>query len=270
MAIVLTKEEDLIFNRTDVCLTFSNKKFELNKAWNGFPSDKNGVAKLSLSKIGQCNLGDSKILFYRGVEGQHFFISFWRQRINNLWEQLRRKSQGNIGLEGNLYEQVRIAYSIPRLISMITVFDGSQINLFPTDLHGAVGTDFYLGSLRIGGEACQQVEQQKRVVISEIDSSDYRWAYVLGKQHMKPMTAPSEFDLSEKVSGIFKFPLPVKVGKYRELEVIDHFDAGIHRIFIYKIIHEHLVQNFNPLGHVHSYYAQWRNDHGLITNYLFR
>lgn len=270
IAIVLTKEEEIIFNRKDVCFTFSYKKCELDIAWNGFPSDKNGVAKLLLSKIDQRNLGDSKIVFYRGTEGQHFFIPFWHQRINNLLEQLRRKPQGNIGLDGNLYEQVRIAYSIPRLISMVTVFDGTLMNLFPTDLHGMVGTSFYLSSLRMGGEACQQVERQRSAVIAEVDSSDYRRAYTLGKQHMKPMTAPSEFDLSEKVSETFKFPLPVKVGKYRELEVIDHFDVGIHRIFIYKIIHEHLTQNFNPLGHIHSYYAQWRNDQGLTTNYLFR
>ena len=270
MAIVLTKAEETIFNRTDVCLSFSNKKFELNKTWNGFPSDKNGAAKLSLSKIDQRNLGDSKIVFYRGGEGQHFFISFWHQRVNNLWEQLRRKPQGNVGLEGNLYEQVRIAYSIPRLISMITVFDGTLMNLFPTDLHGMAGTDFYLGSLRIDGEACQQVEQQKRIVISEVDFSDYRRAYALGKQHMKPMNSPSEFDLNEQVSATFKFPLPANVGKYRELEVIDHLDAGIHRIFIYKIIRDQSVRNFNPLGHIHSYYAQWRNDQGLTTKYLFR
>lgn len=270
MAIVFTKAEEPTFNRTEACLSFSNKKFVQDITWNGFPADKKSVAKLSLIKIDQRNLGDSKIVFYRGMEGQHFFVSPWNRRINSLLERWRRKPMGNVELNSNLYEQVRIAYSIPRLISMITVFDRNLMNLFPTDLHGIAGTDFYLGSLRIGGEACQQVEQYKRIVISEVDSSSYRSAYALGKQHMRPMANPMEFDLSEQVSESFNFPLPAKVGKYRELELVDHFDAGIHRIFIYKIMHEFLVQDFNPLCHVHSYYAQWRNDQGLTTKYLLR
>ena len=173
-------------------------------------------------------------------------------------------------LPGNLYDQVRIAYCIPRLISLITVYDGNRMNLFPTDLHGTIDNDLYLGSLRIGGEACEQVNRLKRIVISEIDKRHFREAYGLGKRHMQPMNDKSSFHLEEAVSANFGFPLPVEVGTYRELEYLDHFDISIHRIFIYRVVNTAEIKKIEPLAHIHRYYAQWRENRKLETHYLFR
>ncbi len=228
------------------------------------------VATLQLKRFQSKFLGDTNILFYQGIDGRHHFISPIYQKVNTFFESLKRKSPDNVDLPGNLYDQVRIAYCIPRLISLITVFDGSRMNLFPTDLHGALDNDFYLGSLRIGGKACGQVDRLRRIVISEIDKGQFRQAYGLGKRHMQPLADRYSFHLEEAVSANFGFPLPAEVGVYRELEYFDHFDVSIHRIFIYKIVNTTAMRNVDPLTHVHRYYAQWRENRKLETHYLFR
>jgi Flavin reductase like domain len=228
------------------------------------------VATLQLKRFQNMSLGETSISFYQGIDGRHHFISPIYQKLNILFESLNHKSSGNVNLPGNLYDQVRIAYCIPRLISLITVFEGSRMNLFPTDLHGVIDNDFYLGSLRIGGEACQQVDRLKKIVISEIDRDQFREAYRLGKRHMQPMTDSSSFHLEKTVSSDFGFPLPTGVGVYRELEYLEHFDVSIHRIFIYRLVNVATVKNINPLVHIHRYYAQWRENRKLETQYLFR
>ncbi|MER3328232.1 MAG: hypothetical protein RIF34_01550, partial [Candidatus Kapaibacterium sp.] len=152
----------------------------------------------------------------------------------------------------------------------ITVAENELMNMFPTDLHGGIDKDHYISSLRIGGEACEQIERIGRIIVSDIDSVFYQSAYDLGKNHMQSMKPLTKFDLSNEYSEVFKFPLPTGVGSYKELEVMETFDIGIHRLFIYNVLRERTVKPISPLFHIHSYYAQWRKNNKLPTDYLFR
>ena len=145
------------------------------------------------------------------------------------------------------------------------------MNMFPTDLHGPAGEKIYVGSLRQGGLANQQVEKYRRLVISEVEPSFYKQAYAFGKNHMKGLQKENEFPLHSMRSKTLQFPLPLGVISYCELKKIDSFDDGIHRIHVYEVIHRQMVQNEKPfLTHIHQYYAQWRVDHGLPTPMLLR
>jgi hypothetical protein len=270
MALIFDGNEGIGLPEDEICLHFHQEEFRINSTWKGFATDRACVGRLVLEPITSKLLDGQKVLFYRGIIGKHAFISPIHQRINAYREQFRKKPAGNVQLASNLYDQVRIAYSIPRVISLITVFDGQFMNLFPTDLHGAIGENFYAGSLRIGGEACNQVAEHRKIVISEIEVSQFRQAYALGKQHMKPMSSPANFNLNQEFSIMFKYPLPWGVLRYRELEVVDHVDVGIHRIFIYKTIHTQAMKDSNTLAHIHHFYAQWRASKKLRTDYLLR
>jgi flavin reductase (DIM6/NTAB) family NADH-FMN oxidoreductase RutF len=184
---------------------------------------------------------------------------------------LYNKKEGNVFLKNNLYKQVQIAYAVPRTISLITVTGSNLYNLFPTDLHGSIGDQFYSVSLRINGKACMQVEAAKRIVVSEMHSDAYKTAYSLGKNHMQELKARDNFPFSELVSAILKFPLPNLVLKYRELELIETFDHGIHKLFLFKIISHHAVSDEKAtLTHIHNVYATWRHNKALPGNYLLR
>lgn len=269
MAIIFD-QSDTMSAINEVVLHFNHGDFYVNDRWNGFESDENSIGRISLKKI-QIKKADNKcIVFYEGKDAWHRFISPVNQKVMAFMERRKNKPEFNIDLNNNLYEQVRIAYAVPRIISLITVFDGKLINIFPTDLHGPLNENFYAGSLRIGGKACQQVEQNKRIVISDIDASQFRESYALGKRHMKDMELPSGFRLNGGVSEKFKVPLPLGVGRYRELEITDYFDAGLHRIFIYKVVYDHIEHQVNTLSHIHRYYAQWRMNRGIETEYIWR
>ena len=229
------------------------------------------LAKLSLKKIGEKRLNNEVVLFFWGKHGTHSFLNPIHQWINRQRERWRKQLPNNINLPGNLFEQVRIAYSIPRVISIVTVSDGSLINMFPTDLHGSVGKGFYASSLRKGGLANEQVEKYHRVVISEVDISFYKQAYSLGKNHMQELKEENRFPTHTEKSKAFNFPLPKDVIHYRELKRIDFLDHGIHRIHLYEVIHEHAVRSGkSTLAHIHQYYAQWRLDQGIQTQLFLR
>jgi len=198
-------------------------------------------------------------------------MSAFHQSMIGLYNRLYNKKTGNVFLRGNLYKQVQIAYSLPRIISLVTVGNGELYNLFPTDLHGPVEDQFYVSSLRYEGKACQQVESIRRIAISKIDCNAYKTVYSLGKNHMQELKPRNEFPFGPNLSGVFQLPLPQAVSQCYELEVMESFKHGIHRFFLYKIISAHRFDS-QPLtlAHIHNVYATWRHNKGLEGNYLLR
>jgi hypothetical protein len=166
---------------------------------------------------------------------------------------------------------VRIAYAIPRVISLISVCKDNLMNLFPTDLHGSVTDNFYTSSLRIGGKANAQVEGAGRIVLSEMHVDYFREVYALGKNHMKEMKSLDNFMLLQQRSAKLALPLPVGMLRYRELEILNSCSVGLHRIHLYKVLSDSLpAEGARTLAHIDHYYMQWRLNHALTSEALFR
>jgi len=238
---------------------------------NDFLKKRDALAWLSLRLIQKQKIDNNEIYYYEGIRGQHHFISFFHQYIIGLNNQVYNKKKENVFLNNDLYKQVQIAYSVPRIISLITVGSGGLYNLFPTDLHGRVNEQYYVSSLRQGGEACKQVENAGRIVISQVHSDVYKTVYGLGKNHMQKLKPKENFFFSGSLSGVFNLPLPKSLLSYRELELAECFEHGIHKLLLYKIISSQAVnKELSTLAHIHNCYATWRYNKGLPGNYLFR
>jgi hypothetical protein len=257
-----------------IAIAYTNEQIDFtaeNVVLNFYSEDHSSkIAQLSLHRLREEKYEGSLVVFYEGTYGKHQLILKHQQFFNSLFLNFTRKSKSNISLDGNLYEQVRIAYSLPRIIGLITVGDHENVNLFPTDLHGEINSSYYASSLRIGGEALKQVEYFKRILISEVDTSIHEVAYGLGKNHMRSLMPLKNFPLSHERSDQLNLPIPLQAGTYRELELIDSWDIGVHRILIYKIISKKKIKSIHTLAHIHQYYAQWRLDHNQKTELLLR
>lgn len=265
------REEKFLDSQEEICLSYVHGEFKPDALWNGFPTARAAVATLMLKRVKEQRLDGHTVYLYEGYRGKHRFIAPVHQIINNFREKFRIRSNNNVKLPGNLFDQVRIAYSVPRKICIMTVSDGTLVNMFPTDLHGPVGKDFYAGSLRIGGNANAQVETLKRVVIADVNASAYLQTYNMGKNHMIDLQNERRFMLHDRRSRIYNFPLPEWALRYRELIHSGTIDRGIHRIHFYKVVHSEELENAGPtLAHIQQYFAQWRMDQGLKTTLYFR
>jgi hypothetical protein len=232
---------------------------------------KDAIALLSLKMIRKQSAGGTVIYYYEGVRGEHRFLSSFHQYMIGLNNRLYNKKTGNIFLHDNLYKQVQIAYSIPRIISLITVSKDSLYNLFPTDLHGPVNEQYYVCSLRHEGKACKQVEATGRIAISQVHCDACKMIYSLGKNHMQELKPKNDLPFGESVSNFSHLPLPQPVLYYRELELMESFDHGIHQLLLFKIVSGKLVKDESAtLAHIHNVYASWRQNKGLSGNYLLR
>lgn len=233
--------------------------------------EKDAIAILDLRKIFQQKVDENIVCFYEGVKGHHHFVSKFHRSVIDLNNRWYGKKPGNVFLNGNLYQQVQIGYSVPRKICLITVGQNNLYNLFPTDLHGQIDGNYYVISLRHEGNACRQVEASGKIVLSEMDANSYKKVYSLGKNHMQPLRERHAFDFSVNHSKNFQLPLPGTAICYKELEVVSSFIAGIHKLILFKIVQEEKVTSKgSTLVHIHNSYATWRKRQGIEGNYLLR
>jgi hypothetical protein len=252
---------------SDIEIVFSQQSHQPNDLF----KKRDALASLSLRLIKKQPIEPNEICYYEGVRGEHHFLSFFHQYIVGLNNVLYNRKKENVFLNNNLYKQVQVAYSVPRVISLITVGSGGLYNLFPTDLHGPVNEQYYISSLRHGGKACKQVEHARKIVISQVHSDVHKAVYALGKNHMQELKPKDNFSFNDSVSNVFGLPLPHSVLNYSELELIESFDHGIHKLLLYKIISRHTIKKeLTTLAHIHNSYATWRHNNGLPGNYLFR
>ena len=249
----------------------NNDAKQMDHAILSFEMNESRIATIILRKIFYRNLGQYGISFYEGERGTHHFLNSFHQTMARLREKFRHRPSENISLSGNLLDQVRIAYSVPRVISIVTICDGNQMNMFPTDLHGPIGNQFYASSLRIGGKANSQVDAYKKIVISEVSIDYYKEAYLQGKNHMMDFRNKDYFSLHSQKSVQYDFSLPTRVQEFAEMKRIDFLDVGIHRIHLYQVDGRNSVdEKKSKLGHIHQFYAQWRQTNSIPTQLFFR
>jgi hypothetical protein len=254
-------------NRDNLDIVLTSKPLHPNE----IAAKKDAIARLSLQRIKTLTGSGEIIEFYKGIKGTHHFVSAFHQFIIQLTNKLYNKTAGNVFLRDNLYTQVQIAYSLPRKICLITVGENNLYNLFPTDLHGQINAEEYIISLRHEGKACSQVENAGKIVLSDMPANAYKMVYALGKNHTKPLRGAPEFDFAPVQSKFFTLPLPKNVLSYKELMLEKAFIHGIHKILLFKIVHEEKLRAIpETLSHVHNCYATWRHNQGISSNFLLR
>jgi hypothetical protein len=267
--------QELKFPADNIEMVFSQQSLSIDQT---LPRSA-ALAFLKLDKV----MRYSSIVFFEGKTAWHHFTNRFHQKIGNVINHYFNRKPGNVFLDNNLYKQVQVAYSIPRKISLITVGKEEFYNLFPTDLHGQPTIDRYIISLRHEGYACRQVMQSGTIVLSEMPAKAYKTVYSLGKNHMQPLKQAGAFPFSPDVSANFQLPLPEGVLAYKELELEHGFNHGIHRIMIFRILHQTSVHSqgtdqdtqsekgeTDSLVHIHNVYATWREKNGFQSNFLLR
>jgi hypothetical protein len=250
---------------------------ELNQNKNLFLSfrsdDKSEVASLEIKFIYEAKLNSTNCMLFEGVKGIHSFTNYFNKLFKSLHYKFTADKKKNIFLAGNLYEQVKVAYSMPRLIYLASVGSNNLYNIFPTDLSGKIDEHNFIMSLRTKGKANSQVELSGKFLIAKMAAESFIEVYNAGRNHMKELADPATLGIKLRNESSTNFNLPVPFGaiQYYELEKIDKFEVGIHTIHFFRILNSVVLGDTRSiLAHIHRDYAEWRLKNSISTNYLFR
>ena len=158
-------------------------------------SKDNIIAKLILEVARKEELGEGTLIIFKGKEGTHKFAPSFQKLLRNFYYKITADKKKNIFLEGNLYDQVKIAYSIPRIIYLISLGKDGFNNKFPTDIRGKINDEYFTISLRTNGKASSQLQSIGKCIVAEMHSDSYKYVYKLGRNHMKNLEEVSSLDI---------------------------------------------------------------------------
>ena len=231
------------------------------------------IASLKLKLVREVSSDSMKCMIFEGVYGAHLFNNIMQKKISSLYHNRHKNKQDNTFLSGNLYEQVKIAYSVPRKIYLAVVGSKSLYNIFPTDLSGAIGENNFIMSLRDGGKSNEQISTLEKCLVATMNVEYFNDVYRAGKNHMKELSPENTFEikLTNEISTFYDLPIPMGTIKYLELQIIESFKIGIHIIYFLRIINSMtLSKSDSVLAHLHRDYCEWRLKNGMESNYLIR
>ncbi|HNS12120.1 MAG TPA: hypothetical protein PKM97_05860 [Bacteroidia bacterium] len=256
MPVTIGLPKSINFDSTEICelLFYTSDKFC-------------GSIKLKLSKTLHPSLN-----LFEGTGAQQRLLSV-EQKLVHYVKGIRKQKDHPLYPKKGVYDQIRVAYSYPRKISILIPEKDKVLNVFPTDLHGNIETDnTYIISLREAGNACKQIMTSELITISDINSKAFREVYALGKNHMAEMQRIDHFSgtIIESNDSIPRLLYKDAVN-YKILERLHDCNVGIHKLITFKILKTGDIQaRTNILAHVHEYYALWRRRNGYKDELLFR
>ena len=217
-------------------------------------------------------LQHSSVTIYQGISGKAHLLTTFQKTIQAI-KQLRKDKSHSLYPTKDSYNQIRIAYSFPRKISIIILERNNSFNIFPTDLHGEIsGQSQYMISLRENGKAYEQVSESDTISLSKVSSKNFRVVYALGKNHMKEMASdPELINLVKSPDKDFSHYAYKGCNECLSLRKINEIKVGIHYLITFSLSDKIIfTNNEDTLSHIHEYYALWRKRHNFKDRLLIR
>lgn len=233
-----------------------------------YPSDSaKPIAGIALRKAMELPVGEGVLSLYEGTDAFQHFLPLHQQWQHRLRHRLAtRKDEARLGPKA--HDMARVAYALPRTISVASVAKHGQANIFPTDLNGPFANGHYAVSLRKAGMAHRQVLEAGTLLLAQMDARQAGSIYPLGRNHMIPWR--DIHAIPEAKGEIEGWPVPEGVLRYRVLERTGGTDIGIHHIHLCRVLKDMAVADGDTLAHIHRDYATWRWRMGLHTEIMDR
>ena len=263
---ILVTENLLFLGYRPLIMGWITEKFDGKELTISFERKDNAkiVAGLTLRLEKEIPLAEKTLFLFKGISSKQQFESAFHQFMFKWYDRFRPKQAGNIDLDPALYNEVKIAYSIPREIKLITLGNENDFNVFPTDLHGRAGNVEYIISLRHDKKACAQVMETGKLALWTVNAKHVAEIYALGKNHSRDLSAKENHSFTTNQSPLFHFPEPFGAINCEELELQKTIaDIGIHRILLFKSNSGSANSDPKRLVHLHRSYLQWHIKNGF-------
>lgn len=196
------------------------------------------------------------------------FLPPMLEPLDRLRQRINERRAGNVTRSMLEYDQLRVAYAQPREIHLAVVGTPERCNIFPTDLHGPLGDDGYIVSLRHANAVCAQLRERGTLLLCRIALNAYKDVYQLGTRHNA--TWENAERIRRTVSVFAGHAVPEGTRSAMLLELQDHHDVGIHRLHRSAVKERAEFSDGPVLAHAHAVPLGWLKRRGLAPPVLLR
>lgn len=151
-----------------------------------------------------------------------------------------------------------VFYICPRPVVLVSVEDGDKRNMFPMNLMGPIGNDYFAFALNSSRAAAPLVESAGRVALSNVPLELASMVRQLGGNHKKPSIDWNQLKFATTPSPTMGIQVPEFALRVREMQVEAARRIGSHTLFVAKTIRDDRLADGLQFFVVHGIYQAWR------------
>ena len=252
--------KEATIKRTPLFMTFSDRS-----------GDARPLGEIQLVYTETIRIGDRNLCLFRTSRSTNRCLPrsvVWRRYLEFARQQ-RRVYKSSSPPETKMIVREFFAlstfYICPRPVVLVSVVDGSAANLFPVDLIGPVGGEYFCLALHSSSTAIPIIEKSRKVALSGVPSEQISVAYALGKNHKNTEFHWNELPFALATSQEFRLPVPEFALAVKEMEVEDVRALGSHKLFICRTrAYQHRAQGLQLSFVQGLYHARRQQTEPLI------
>lgn len=181
----------------------------------------------------------------------------WARQLHYAW--LRRRDRAaDIRLAAHEAHSMFVFYICPRPVVLVSVADAQAANIFPMNLMGSIGKEYFSFALNSTRPVTRLVERAGLLALSSVPIEQTSVAYELGKNHKRNCVDWNELPFKTRTSTTLGLPVPEFALSVREMKIEIARRLGSHTLFVARTLHEERWADGLQFFVVHGIYQAWR------------
>jgi flavin reductase (DIM6/NTAB) family NADH-FMN oxidoreductase RutF len=215
------------------------------------------LGEIGLHVDDRFRVGTHEIYLFHVTDYSNHCLPWIRLRMHYLLhERTRRQSKDDVRITSRDSLAMIVFYLCPRPIALVTVGDLEVGNLFPMNLMGPIGDDYFAFGLN-SNRAAPLVERARTIVLSTVPLEQASIVSSLGKNHRKASIDWSKLPFPTIRPRNIDAPVPSFALSACEMQVEEFRHLGSHTLFVAKKVAQERLADGPQLFLAHGMYKAW-------------
>ncbi len=203
-----------------------------------------------------------RLHLYKAIGCTNFYLPGLRRWARSLYaarERWKNRGSGRMevsSLDSRCNETI---FSCPRPVVLVSALEGDRGNLFPMNLMGPVGHEYFAFALNSKNHAAPLVGQTARLAVSTIPFEQAEQVRQLAKNHHVSSVDWSQLPFDTHLSRTLLIPVPDFALTVREMKIEHSYPLGSHTFFVARVVDRTLYSDAPEFHRIHGLYAGLRN-----------
>jgi flavin reductase (DIM6/NTAB) family NADH-FMN oxidoreductase RutF len=198
---------------------------------------------------------------FEAVECHNFCIPrsrLYAHEVFNTYKGLRNSKPGKPRVSFLDSRCNTVTFICPRPVVLVCVVDEARGNLFPMNLLGDLGNNYFGFALNSRRQASPIIRRLGHLTVSTVPLSKKAVVRQLGKNHYRESIAWDELPFALRQTNGFNIPAPEFAIRVKELQILETLPLGSHDFFLAKTVRSATTsgQEFHM---IHGYYSAYRS-----------
>jgi flavin reductase (DIM6/NTAB) family NADH-FMN oxidoreductase RutF len=223
--------------------------------------DKRVLGVIRLAQKAVVSLDRSELVLFDVLGSTNYCLArlrLWAHYLPAAYSNWRNFKTFDVRMRSREIRASQVAFIRPHPLMLGSVNGEAGGNIFPMNLLGDLGNDYFGFALKDSRRAAHLVERVGEIALSNVPLSLCSVAFRLAINHTKDSIDWNQLSFPLTLSRNLLIPVPASAPRVREMKVDQVHKIGSHTLFIARIISDNWHRNQPQVHIVHGFYQHWR------------